>query len=508
MARRPTKSSNPRILIVTPEITYLPEGMGNLANSMSAKAGGLADVSSSLVAALFHMGADVHVALPHYRRMFNVDIGNFISDELRLYKMTLPDERIHLAQDRIFYYRDAVYSNYGDENPRIALTFQREVINNIIPKVQPDLIHCNDWMTGLVPASARRMGIPSLFTVHNIHTHKITLGWAEDVGIDAAEFWENLYYSAPPSSYENTRDHIPVDMLASGIFASHFINTVSPTFLREVVDGHHSFVPDPIRSEVAQKYNASCAAGILNAPDPSFNSETDHALEMNYGPSNLVEGKKINKARFQFQLGLEEDPDAPLFFWPSRLDPIQKGCQLLSAILFKLIDKYYDKGFQLAIVANGAYQQIFRDIARFHDLPHRIAVCNFNEKTSRLGYAASDFMLMPSQFEPCGLPQMISMIYGSLPVAHDTGGLHDTVEHLDYHQNKGNGFLFKVFDPQGLEWAVDQAMEFYQQDSGLKEAQLRRIMEHGRSEFNHAATARKYFDIYEDMLRRPLIQSG
>ncbi|HSH68832.1 MAG TPA: glycogen/starch synthase, partial [Deferrisomatales bacterium] len=98
---------NPRILVVTPEITYLPEGMGNLANRMSARAGGLADVSASLVAALFDLGADVHVALPHYRRMFNIDIGRLISDELRVYQGKLPQDRIHLAEDRIFYYRDA-----------------------------------------------------------------------------------------------------------------------------------------------------------------------------------------------------------------------------------------------------------------------------------------------------------------------------------------------------------------------------------------------------------------
>ena len=154
------RPKNPRILIVTPEITYLPEGMGNLAGKMSAKAGGMADVSASLVSALHQLGADVHVALPHYRRMFHVETAALVADELRKYKSHLPDERIHLAEDRCFYYRDTVYSQ-GDGNLKLALAFQREVINNIIPRVQPDLIHCNDWMTGLIPAAARREGIPS-----------------------------------------------------------------------------------------------------------------------------------------------------------------------------------------------------------------------------------------------------------------------------------------------------------------------------------------------------------
>ncbi|MFT4641589.1 MAG: starch synthase, partial [Verrucomicrobiales bacterium] len=162
--------SNPRILVVTPEITYLPSGMGNLAQRMNAKAGGLADVSASLVAALFEMGADVHVALPNYRRMFHMDVFNLVNKELRLYHGKLPADRIHLAEDRIFYYRDEVYSSYEEDNTKIALIFQREVINNIIPRVQPDLIHCNDWMTGLIPGLARRLGIPCLFTVHNIHS--------------------------------------------------------------------------------------------------------------------------------------------------------------------------------------------------------------------------------------------------------------------------------------------------------------------------------------------------
>ena len=197
---------NPTILIVTPEITYLPAGMGNMANKMTAKAGGLADVSASLVSALFELGADVHVALPYYRKMFHMDVGNLVERELLVYKSVLPESRIHLAHDRLFYYRERVYSGDDQVNPRIALAFQREVINNIIPVVRPDLVHCNDWMTGLVPAAARSMGIRSLFTVHNIHTRRLTLPQIEDSGIDAAEFWSELYYTAMPGNYEFTRN--------------------------------------------------------------------------------------------------------------------------------------------------------------------------------------------------------------------------------------------------------------------------------------------------------------
>ena len=189
----------PTILIVTPEITYLPEGMGNMAQRMSAKAGGMADVSASLVSALYDQGADVHVALPNYRRMFHMDVQEVYDREYQRVHEKLGVERIHLAEDRIFYHRDQVYA---DENLHVSLAFQREVINHTIPQVHPDLIHCNDWMTGLIPAAAKRFGIPSLMTLHNIHTEKVSMAEIEDLGIDAAEFWQHLYFERRPHSYD------------------------------------------------------------------------------------------------------------------------------------------------------------------------------------------------------------------------------------------------------------------------------------------------------------------
>ncbi len=495
----------PRILIVTPEITYLPDGMGNMTNKLSAKAGGLADVSASLVSALYDLGADVHVALPHYRKMFHIDIGGFIDNELLIYKSKLPDDRIHLAEDRIFYYQERVYSNSEDTDLKIALAFQREVINNIIPTVKPDLVHCNDWMTGLIPAEARMLGIPSLFTFHNIHTVKTTLAHIEDRGIDAAEFWSNLFYSWPPSNYFDARGNNPVDFLCSGIFSSHFINTVSPTFMREIVDNVHRFVPGNIQWEVASKFHAGCAAGILNSPDASCDPETDPLLIQRYGVMDHYEAKRKNKVYLQERLGLHVDPDAPMLFWPSRLDPVQKGCQLLADILYRTIDKYWSKGLQVVFIANGAFQQVFHNIAYEHDLFNRVAVCNFDEALSHIGFAASDFMLMPSLFEPCGLPQMTSAIYGSLPIARDTGGLHDSVGHLDVAANSGNGFLFETYDSGGLSWAIDQAMEFYGMDVHTRGLQIGRIMAESKKRFNHKVTAQAYIDIYEQMLHRPLV---
>ena len=499
------KTKNPRILIVTPEITYLPEGMGNLAGKMSAKAGGMADVSASLTQALYELGADIHVALPHYRRMFHIETAQLVSDELRKYKSHLSDERIHLAEDRCFYYRDTVYDR-GDGNLKLALAFQREVINNIIPRVQPDLIHCNDWMTGLIPAAARSMGIPCLFTVHNIHTQKLTLAQIEDAGIDAAEFWMHLYYGYPPYNYEESRNNNLVDLQASGCFAAHFINTVSPTFLAEIVNGWHSFVPDSIRNEMRGKFNAGCAAGILNAPDSADNPVTDDKIPFKYGPDNHWEMKRQNKLALQHALGLEENADAPLFFWPSRLDPVQKGPQLLTDITYKFLEKYHDLGAQIAIIANGPYQQPFWDIQSFHGIAKRLAVHNFDGRLSQLGFAASDFTLMPSLFEPCGLPQMQAPIYGSLAIAHNTGGLHDTVDPLDWNASVGNGFRFDTYDSGGLMWAMDQAMAFYRQPREIREREIRRIMVESLRRFNHTECAKEYIKLYEKMLDRPLVK--
>jgi len=484
--KRPTDTSaeqprKPRILIVTPEITYLPEGMGNLSQRMNAKAGGMADVSASLVSALFEQDADVHVAIPNYRRMFQDNERNYFEDSLTKYQFALPEQHIHLAQDRVFYHRSRVYSQ--SENQHLALAFQREVINNIIPRVQPDLIHCNDWMTGLIPAFAKHLGIKTLFTAHNIHTEHTPLAEIEDRGIDAAAFWQHCYFTRTPYNYEESRESNSVDLLTTGIFASDFVNTVSPKFLSEVVDGVHSFIPHHICNEFWAKCDAGCANGILNAPDEAFNPATDPYLDHHFE-----------------KLGLAQDEHAPLFFWPSRLDPMQKGPQLLTHILHDLTLKH--PTLQIALIANGGFQQHFVDIVEKHNLGHRVAVVDFSEDLSHLGYAGSDFMIMPSRFEPCGLPQMVSPKYGTLAVAHNTGGIHDTVDHLNPHElsEHGNGFLFDHYSAEGLSWAIDQAIDFSLLPPEKKNAQLKRIIEESAVRFSHTNTAKDYISLYESML--------
>ena len=216
-------------------------------------------------------------------------------------------------------------------------------------------------------------------------------------------------------------------------------------------------------------------------------------------------GKIANKIALQQRLGLAVNPAAPVFFWPSRLDPIQKGCQLLSDIFYGVISRYWHKNLQVVFVANGDYQHVFQDIVNHHSFHKRVAICDFSEQMEHLAYAASDFILMPSRFEPCGLPQMIAPIYGSLPVAHGTGGIHDTVRHLDVAANSGNGFLFKFLDGDGLFWAIQEAMAFYLRPAQVKAKQIKRIMTESAATFTHEQTARQYIALYEKMLQRPLV---
>ncbi|MBU0986854.1 MAG: glycosyltransferase, partial [Proteobacteria bacterium] len=285
----------------------------------------------------------------------------------------------------------------------------------------------------------------------------------------------------------------------------HFVNVVSPTFLQEIVSGQHQFVEPPIQQELTNKYNAGCAVGILNAPDPGFDPSEDNNLEKMYGPKDHVSGKRANKLFLQEKLQLMRDAKAPVFFWPSRLDPIQKGCQLLSQIFYHVISKYWNQNLQVVFVANGDFQMVFRDIVNYHGFQNRVAICDFDNELEHLAYGASDFILMPSKFEPCGLPQMIAPLYGALPVVHDTGGIHDTISDLDVHNNSGNGFPFKNFDANGLFWAIDQAMNFYNLPDNIKAKQIKRIMTQSAAQFTHAATARQYIELYEKMLKRPLI---
>lgn len=483
------KKRRPRILIVTPELNSSTSLRIRGGQAPRAKAGGLADMCTLLVDALADRGADVHVAMPHFRSLFR--------DEPMI------SRRLHLCQDREFYYRRAVYEGEASDNRKAALVFQRDVIHHVLPQVRPDIVHCHDWMTGLVPAAARKMGMKSLFTIHNLHDERATLAEIEDRGIDAAGFWEHLHYEFFPESYVHSRSWNRVSFMPSAIHAADRVNTVSPSFLGELMEGQHPGA-DHLAGVLRAKHGVGSASGIINAPDASWDPATDLALVERYDVSNHAAAKVANKLALQKACGLEENAAAPLLFWPSRLDPMQKGCQLLAEILYRVVSDYAGMGLQVVFVADGPFKRHFEHIADFHGLRHRIAVCPFNEVLSRRAFAASDFMLMPSSYEPCGLAQMVGLKYGSLPIVHGTGGLRDTVSHFAGDLSSGNGFAFETHDSNGLKWAIDEAMRFFALPMPERNAQVGRVMAESRRKFTPASAVDSYVSLYENLIGRSL----
>lgn len=480
------KTRRPRILIVTPELNSTTSLKVRSGRVPCAKAGGLADACTLLVDSLSDAGADVHVTMPHFR---NLCSGPVVS------------RRLHLCEDREFYYRRSVYDGDANANRRAALVFQRDVIQHVIPQVRPDIVHCHDWMTALVPAAARKMGIKSLFTVHNLHDERATLAEIEDRGIDAARFWDHLYFDRFPTTYHECRNSVPVSFMPSAIHSADQVNTVSTSFLHEMIEGRHPMAW-PLMDVLRAKYAVGSASGIVNAPSASWHPSVDPSIAKRYDCENQRAGKLANKLALQRACGLEEDAEAPILFWPSRLDPVQKGCQLLADILYGIVSDYTALGLQVVFVADGSFRPYFEQITDFHGLRHRIAVCGFNESLSRQAFAGSDFVLMPSTYEPCGLAQLVGLKYGSLPIVHRTGGLNDTVRPLD--QERGNGFLFETHDSNGLRWAIDLAMQFFIRSAEERNAHVSRVMRESANEFSAARVARSYFEIYENLTGRSL----
>jgi starch synthase len=501
-----TGRATPRILMVTPEISYLPAQAGGIAQFYRAKAGGLADVTAGLLKTLFDKGADAHLAIPFYRPMFKSGLPDYLRESFGELLETLPENRIHLIENERFTYMESVYSADGLENTRIALAFQKAVIQDIIPAIQPDLIHCHDWMTSLIPAFARESGVPTLFTLHNIHTVKSSMGFMVDHGLDPSGFWRNLYFERMPGGYDESRDTNPVEYMTSGIFAADAVNTVSQSFLEEIIEGEHDFVEKTIRGELARKYQEGRAWGILNAPDASFDPAEDESLFQRYTPAGHVEGKRINKRVLQTALGLTPDPDAPLFFWPSRLDSLQKGAPLLAPLLPDLVNRDHPRP-QVVFVADGDYQPRIQEMVRTHGLGERVAVRDFDEHLARIAYGAADFVLMPSRFEPCGLPQMIGAKYGALPIARRTGGIRDTLSPLDPVKNVGNGFLFDTYTSPALASAIEDALAFHQLPASVRHRCIPRVMAEAAARFNPQTTTDQYVGLYEDLLNRSDIVS-
>lgn len=491
--RRP----RPRVLICTPEVTELPEGMGNAAQYIRAKGGGLGDISAGLI---HHLHRDprfeLHVVLPRYDAKIR-DLARITYREIDALGRTLGRQGVHLVTDSAFSALTDVYGE-SEAHPRLrrAEAFQRYIINELLSRLEPDVVHCNDWMTGLVPAAARALGIRSVFTIHNVFTEHAPPRDIDLSGIDVRRFYDYLYFRSFPSNTEQNWKFNGVDFTATGVHACDIVNTVSPTFLEEVVSGQfEGIVPPSVRHAIRDKHARGRAVGILNAPadsdDPRINP---HVIP--YDIDDVIDGKRANKEKFQKELGLRVDPAAPLFFWPSRLYE-QKGPELLAAIAARTVREHHA---QIAIVANGdrAIEATFRKLSMTSDgaIAHR----PFREDLSMLGLAGSDFVLMPSLYEPCGLPQMMGPRFGTLAVARATGGLRDTVTQLDATHTSGNGFVFEPHRSEALAASMADAARFFAEPEAVRRRTLQRVMRESLERFTLAHTARGYIELYERLI--------
>jgi starch synthase/alpha-amylase len=282
----PDPSNLPRILIITAEAAFTPKRTGSRPEFIRANSEGFDAFPVKLIGVLLDLATDVHVAQPDYRKIF----AKLSRNEHPNSGIKLPIDRAHLAEDRSFFYSNPVHSNSEWENMRISLAFQREVINQIVPRVEPDLIHCRDWMTGLVPAMAKKWGIPCIFTVSSLRSAKSHLSRIEDRGIDGASFWQNLFYDRYPSSYEETRETNPLDFLLSGILAARHVSTTSFALMSEVFESQSANFYSPLRNVLAQKWNAGCAGVIPDSFNPPFNPAGPETLHDSVGSNDQQAG--------------------------------------------------------------------------------------------------------------------------------------------------------------------------------------------------------------------------
>jgi starch synthase len=497
------RTGSPRILLVTPEIAYLPDGIAANARQIKIGAGLLANTSASIVSSLFQHGAGIHVAVPNFRRLFTTE-GSRTSSRNSFHRVAVCEERVHLAQDRNLFYWYPRAPDQMIDDLKIALAFQREVINHIVPIVQPDLIHCMGWMTGLVPAMARERDIPCLFSIFDVDTGTACLNTIEDRGIDAAAFWNHLYYHSCPSAYEDARETIPVDFLASGVLASTCVSTVNPILLPEIVNGHCKFFDEGLKLVLTNKWEAGCAVTIDHTLQAPFDPAHDRALFCNYTAESQVFGKKTNKGFFQKELGLPAEPHAPLFFWPHHDDGrhgIDQQCNPIDPQLMKTISGSRN---QLVLSSDVADRHKFDGMIKRQKLTDRVAWCEDSERMTRQALAAADFTLRPTNEAPEDQIRLAGLNYGTLPIGPADCHGFPTISQLDSASHTGNGFLFKGRDPEGLLDAIDRANAFYQLPAHVVNRQIHRIMTESAIDCRQHATADQYMALYEKMLRRPL----
>ncbi len=454
------------------------------------KTGGLADVSGALPPALRDIGLDCRLLVPGYRSVLSGvanprEVARFSQlpgyGEVRLLEAAMPDSGITVyVLDYPWHYlreggpyQDATGKDYPDSAWRFALLSRVAALlagPNSPLDWPPDILHCHDWQTGLAPAYLRFNGggAPSVMTIHNLAYQ----------GIFPPDMVEPLGLPASSFSVEGVEYYGNFSFLKAGLFYADWITTVSPSYALEIQQ-------DPMgmgmQGLLAQRNGQ--LTGILNGIDTAdWNPSSDLHLPCEFS-QKAPSGKKRCKQALQKELGLEPLADAPLFGIISRLTH-QKGLDwtLLNA------RQIVEQGGQIVLLGTGdpALETAFRDLAASQ--PGKVAaVIGYDEGLSHRIEAASDFFLMPSRFEPCGLNQMYSQRYGALPIVHATGGLKDTV------QDGETGFVFTEPSPFGLGQAIQRAFALYAD----KKAMRRMISAAMAKDYSWEGSAQAYRALYE-----------
>lgn len=457
--------------------------------------GGLGDVAGSLPAALRRRLIGCRLVLPLYE-----GIPQKYKDDMRfithitvpvawrrqycgVFELKYNGVICYFIDNQYYFKRQGIYGHYDDAE-RFAF-FSRAVLE-ILPHIgfKPDIIHCNDWQTALLPVYysrfyATREGYENIKTVFTIHNIQYQGKYGKEVLEDVAGFGKE---DAPLLENDGC-----VNFMKGGIECANAVTTVSPTYAQEILDPWYSFRLDPILN--ARKWKLH---GILNGIDTAANDPaTDPALPAHFSAED-VSGKAACKAALQKEVGLPERPDAPLIGIVSRL-VAHKGFDLVKCVLEELLAT---EDVQIVALGSGEwqYEKFFSEMAAKH--PEKLAVrLGFVPALASRIYGGSDMFLMPSKSEPCGLSQMFALRYGSVPIVRATGGLKDSIQ--DSGMGEGNGFVFEDYNAHDMLHAIRRAIGGYRDAEGW--AILRkRAME---CDFSWGRSANEYIRLYKSLLK-------
>jgi glycogen synthase len=494
------KNRKTAVLMISPETGRLPNNMGPLARYISGKSGGMGEVIAALCEGLTKRGIDCHLATLNLKKRFQREC-KLDEESWQSIRHRLNPERIHLVNSSVFANLDSAY----DGDPlRNAAIFQRQIVNSVIDNMMAKyagklIIHSHDWMAGgVITAYAKRWGCPVLHTVHNLHTGKLPLDAL--TGVDMAPLMPYLYVANGDGWYG-------IDSQATAIKNATLVSFVGRAFLRDLVDGHfrdQAVFSANIRQEIKAKYDHGTALTILNAPAPNLYPERCSHLAASYGPEDdIMAAKQTNLAEFQGRTGLNINPKAILLYWPSRLDPTQKGIHLLEEIAQRFVIDHNDT--QIAIVGDGVgsertHEEYCGRIA--WSSGGKITYHRFSEPLSMLGFAAASDVFGASLYEPCGQIDQIGNLYGATATNRNTGGYRDKIQELTLAidgapEDGGNGFLFRDYDPGGLWYGLHRSVEFHRRPAEVRERQLRRIMLEVRQKHSVETMVDEYMAAYE-----------